>query len=165
MEKHYTTSVHVDPANPADRLVFIDGKFVGVIHKVRGMSDVQKAEALGRRLLLANGLSKWTFGMDDLRSIVWDSKAGQWIVQETDLMGQCDYTWKHIELDYRALRFSRYKIRCIILHEIAHALVGWKADHGPRWQAKARELGVPAHNIKYHANGSHTVAHRRGPPA
>jgi predicted SprT family Zn-dependent metalloprotease len=29
-----------------------------------------------------------------------------------------------------------------ILHEIAHALVGIRAGHGPVWKAKARELGA-----------------------
>jgi len=32
-------------------------------------------------------------------------------------------------------------VRDTILHEIAHALVGPDADHGPLWKAKARELG------------------------
>lgn len=36
---------------------------------------------------------------------------------------------------------SRARIVNTILHEIAHALVGHKAAHGPMWKAKALEIG------------------------
>jgi predicted SprT family Zn-dependent metalloprotease len=32
-------------------------------------------------------------------------------------------------------------VRNTILHEIAHALMGHEAGHGPKWRAKAREIG------------------------
>lgn len=34
------------------------------------------------------------------------------------------------------------EVRITILHEIAHALVGPGVGHGPKWQAKCRELGI-----------------------
>ena len=61
-----------------------------------------------------------------------------------------------------------------ILHEIAHALVGLKAGHGPIWQRKAREIGcnglrcfgdeVITPKAKYVAeckNGHQFEAHRK----
>jgi predicted SprT family Zn-dependent metalloprotease len=34
------------------------------------------------------------------------------------------------------------EIRDVILHEIAHALAGHKAGHGPVWKAAARKVGA-----------------------
>lgn len=39
-------------------------------------------------------------------------------------------------------KMEAHDVRDTILHEIAHALVGIDAGHGPRWKAKAREIGA-----------------------
>lgn len=40
------------------------------------------------------------------------------------------------------------EIRETMLHEIAHALAGHAAGHGPRWQAEARKLGIKGDRCK-----------------
>lgn len=35
-------------------------------------------------------------------------------------------------------------VRCAILHEVAHALAGHSAGHGPLWAAECAKLGIPA---------------------
>lgn len=77
---------------------------------------------------------------------------GDWEVDVEDWDGSCCEATRSIRIDPRALRYSRRSVRCILLHEIAHALVGDSAGHGPRWQRKARSLGVPLWNIKQHAH-------------
>ena len=48
-----------------------------------------------------------------------------------------------IEFDlHYALNAPLHEIRNVILHEIAHALVGSGHGHREHWQNKARELGV-----------------------
>lgn len=34
------------------------------------------------------------------------------------------------------------ELECLILHEMAHAIAGWSADHGPNWQAVCVEVGA-----------------------
>lgn len=56
--------------------------------------------------------------------------------------GQCDYRAKRISVSrYLAARFEDDEIHQVLLHEIAHALAGHAAAHGPRWKKTAAELG------------------------
>jgi hypothetical protein len=57
-------------------------------------------------------------------------------------------TWAHCDYVARELVFSRALLWCdwvfvnqIILHEVAHALAGSKAGHGPTWKATAQGMG------------------------
>jgi hypothetical protein len=77
---------------------------------------------------------------------------GDWEVDVEDWDGSCCEATRSIRIDPRVLRYSRHTVRYILLHEIAHALAGESAGHGPRWQRKARSLGVPLHDIKRHAH-------------
>jgi len=66
----------------------------------------------------------------------------QWDRAKTRL-GLCDFHKKTIQLSLPRTEFqSEAQIRDTLLHEIAHALAGPKAGHGPRWQHIARELGA-----------------------
>jgi len=61
-------------------------------------------------------------------------------------LGLCRYTQKVISLSHHYVSSdTETNIRNIMLHEIAHALVGRCTDgpthHGPKWKAKAREIG------------------------
>lgn len=48
----------------------------------------------------------------------------------------------YIGLSRHAIATRSYEqVRQIILHEIAHALLPLDANHGPKWKAKAREIG------------------------
>lgn len=41
------------------------------------------------------------------------------------------------------------KVRDVILHEIAHALAGYEAKHGPQWKAVARRIGAEPKSCAY----------------
>lgn len=68
----------------------------------------------------------WTFGFDNAKT----------------RGGQCDHSAKRITVSrYLAARFDDDEIHQVLLHEVAHALAGPSAGHGPRWRSIARELG------------------------
>ncbi|MBO6576908.1 MAG: SprT-like domain-containing protein [Rhodothermales bacterium] len=79
-------------------------------------------------LLLAHGLSAWSFRFDNARTRA----------------GVCRYDDRVIGLSRHYVRANEAdEVRGTILHEIAHALAGPQAGHGPRWKRIARELGAP----------------------
>ena len=85
------------------------------------------AEALIRMHLdPLHGPGSWSFGFDRAKRRA----------------GLCDYTAKHITVSrYLAQKFDDDEIHQILLHEVAHALAGAKAGHGPSWKRIAREMG------------------------
>ncbi|MCY4431532.1 MAG: SprT family zinc-dependent metalloprotease [Rhodospirillales bacterium] len=59
--------------------------------------------------------------------------------------GACHYTKRRIQLARRYCEHAtREQIDDTILHEIAHALAGHQAKHGPKWKAIARSIGCSA---------------------
>lgn len=57
--------------------------------------------------------------------------------------GYCKYGPKRIELSKFLTKTRSHKeIENTIRHEIAHALAGPKAGHGPQWRAMARKVGA-----------------------
>lgn len=69
-----------------------------------------------------------------------------WVFQvrnTTSLVGQCDYNKKVIHFSgHYLLKTPVEEIEDTLLHEIAHALCGFDAGHGPIWKAKAIEVGA-----------------------
>lgn len=58
-------------------------------------------------------------------------------------LGVCYYQRRRIELSaHYVLRNLEASVRDTILHEIAHALAGQQAGHGPAWKALCRQLGA-----------------------
>jgi len=58
-------------------------------------------------------------------------------------LGLCDYTRKRIELSmYFVAHNEEPAVRDTLLHEIAHALAGEKAGHGPAWRAVCKRIGA-----------------------
>jgi predicted SprT family Zn-dependent metalloprotease len=56
--------------------------------------------------------------------------------------GLCNYTEKRISVSkYLAARYEDDDIHQVLLHEIAHAISGKHAGHGPRWKSVASDLG------------------------
>jgi len=56
--------------------------------------------------------------------------------------GLCDYRRKRITVSrHLAGRFDDDAIHQVLLHEVAHAVAGSKAGHGPVWKKTAAELG------------------------
>ena len=70
--------------------------------------------------------TEWSFGFDHARTRA----------------GLCNYTEKRITVSrHLATRFDDDEIHQVLLHEVAHALAGARAGHGPRWKAIAAEIG------------------------
>ncbi len=56
--------------------------------------------------------------------------------------GLCNYTAKRISVSrHIAVRSGDDDIHQVLLHEVAHALAGPRAGHGPGWKRVAAELG------------------------
>lgn len=88
---------------------------------------LDEIEAFTRALMADHGLHDWEFRWDRAKErfgACWYRR--RWITLSRHLTPQC-------ELE---------EIHDTILHEIAHALAGPHAKHGPRWKAIARELGA-----------------------
>ena len=89
--------------------------------------DLRELEALAERELLKHGLHEWSFG--------WAKTKRR--------QGACSYRSKRIEIaEYYATHNPPEKVLDTLLHEIAHALAGPKARHGPVWKAVAKKLGA-----------------------
>jgi len=68
----------------------------------------------------------WDFGFDNAKTRA----------------GLCNYTDRHISVSkYLAARYEDDEIHQVLLHEVAHAMAGTRAGHGPKWKAIAKELG------------------------
>ncbi|MFD5599404.1 SprT-like domain-containing protein [Leucobacter sp. NPDC058333] len=73
--------------------------------------------------------------------------------------GLCNYTDRRITVSrYLASKFDDDEIHQVLLHEVAHALAGPDAGHGPRWKSVANELGYVG-GVTHHGE----IAHERAP--
>lgn len=62
--------------------------------------------------------------------------------REKSNIGRCFYGPKKITMQDRFFfALTATQIQDVILHELAHALSGYEAAHGPIWKAAARRLG------------------------
>ena len=90
------------------------------------MSELHRVRHWAEALIAAHLDSSWTFAFDNAKRRA----------------GLCDYTHKRISVSrYLAARYDDDTNHQTLLHEVAHALAGAGAGHGPRWKAVARELG------------------------
>lgn len=70
--------------------------------------------------------TEWSFGFDHAKTRA----------------GLCNYTKQRITVSrYLAERFDDDEIHQVLLHEVAHALAGPKAGHGPAWKRVGAEIG------------------------
>lgn len=89
--------------------------------------DMEKARAMARDLMEAYDFAHWSFDFDRAKT----------------RNGQCDFTRQRITLSRHFVQLNDATlVRETILHEIAHAIAGSAAGHGPQWQMVARNLGV-----------------------
>lgn len=89
--------------------------------------DVTGARELARGLMDENGLHQWTLTFDSAKRRA----------------GLCRYDTKTISLSrHLTALYSPAEVRETVLHEIAHALAGPKAGHGPKWRRVARGIGA-----------------------
>jgi|SRR5579864_727360 len=96
--------------------------------------NLPQAEFLATELMRQHGLweQRWSFKFD--RSV--------------RRLGNCNYGKKIISLGQHAtLVNDEATVRNTILHEIAHALCGYDAGHGPIWRAKAVEIGCDGQRL------------------
>jgi predicted SprT family Zn-dependent metalloprotease len=69
---------------------------------------------------------EWSFGFDNAKKRA----------------GQCNWTTKRITVSrYLTATAEDDDIHQVLLHEVAHALAGSGAGHGPRWKATAASIG------------------------
>ena len=100
------------------------------LDEARGAGNEERlleVAARARELMDAHGLHEWTFRFSAARS----------------RLGECRERERIIRLSRRhAVNDDPREVRDTILHEIAHALAGVKARHGPAWKAVARGIGA-----------------------
>ncbi len=89
--------------------------------------ELTRARELARRLMDTHGLHEWTFRFDSAKRRA----------------GLCRYDIRVISLSrHLTALYSAAEVTETVLHEIAHALAGPKAGHGPTWRRIAREIGA-----------------------
>ena len=89
--------------------------------------DLKELELIVRREFLKHGLHDWTFGL----------------ARTKRRLGVCKYRPKRIEIaEYYARNSSLESVIDTLLHEMAHALAGPAAQHGPAWKSVAIRLGA-----------------------
>jgi len=89
--------------------------------------DAHFAQYLAHDLLRVHNLPDWTFRFNRRRRS----------------LGLCFYDDHRIELSLPFVtRNDEAAVRDTILHEIAHALAGRRAGHGPAWKAICLRLGA-----------------------
>ncbi len=90
------------------------------------MAELPRVRIWAEALIRLHLDERWSFGFDNAKRRA----------------GQCDYARRRITVSrYLAARFDDDEIHQILLHEVAHALAGHRAAHGPTWKKIARELG------------------------
>ncbi len=88
---------------------------------------LRTAAALGRHLMDVHDLEQWTLAF----------------VESRRRLGDCWYDHQLIRIArHHAIEHPEPEIRDTVLHEIAHALAGHAAGHGPVWKAIARRIGA-----------------------
>jgi hypothetical protein len=91
------------------------------------MTDAEEVARLADELIAAHLPGRgWRFGLDNARRRA----------------GACDYARRRITVSRHLVAGSPIdEVRQVLLHEIAHALAGSRAAHGPVWRRTARGIG------------------------
>lgn len=90
------------------------------------MADLDRVRRWADALIDLHLDRSWTFGFDNAKTRA----------------GLCNYTEKRITVSrYLAAKYEDDEIHQVLLHEVAHAIAGTRAGHGPKWKAVAAELG------------------------
>ena len=91
------------------------------------MADLNRVRTWANALITLHlAPAQWAFGFDNAKTRA----------------GLCNYTNKRITVS-RSLagRYEDDEIHQVLLHEVAHAIAGSRAGHGPKWKAVAADLG------------------------
>jgi predicted SprT family Zn-dependent metalloprotease len=96
------------------------------------------AERLATDLMRKHGLTNWEFKFDNARARV----------------GICRYRERVIGLSRYYVRANEeIEVQDTVLHEIAHALAGPQAAHGPAWRSIATAIGCSSTRCSHAAMG------------
>ena len=92
-----------------------------------GAERLNSVAGMARRLMDEHGLTGWTLAF----------------VEAKGRLGDCHFRNCVIRISRNhALEGSEEQIRDTVLHEIAHAIAGREAGHGPLWKITARRIGA-----------------------
>ncbi len=95
--------------------------------RAQRMQRLTEVADQARQLMTRYGLSDWSFKFSGARK----------------QLGSCNFTNRQIIVSRIAvINQTPDQITDVILHEIAHALAGWEAGHGPKWKSIAIQLGA-----------------------
>lgn len=90
------------------------------------MAELNRVRTWATALIDLHLDRSWSFGFDNAKTRA----------------GLCNYTEKRITVSkYLAARYKDDEIHQVLLHEVAHAMAGTRAGHGPRWKKIAADLG------------------------
>jgi len=90
------------------------------------MKEVEVAQ-LTESLISKHDLDDWSFRLGNTRRAI----------------GRCIHRKKFIEISRHYIPLlSDDEVKDVILHEIAHAIAGYKAGHGPKWKEVAKMIGA-----------------------
>jgi len=90
------------------------------------MADLRKVTVWANALIRMHLDPSWTFAFDNAKKRA----------------GACHFAQRRISVSrYLAARFEDDDVHQTLLHEVAHAIAGPAAGHGPAWKKIARELG------------------------
>jgi len=94
--------------------------------------DLDAAARLARGLIAEHGLDDWSFRFDRARRRA----------------GLCRYDRREISLSGPlTVLYDEADVREVVLHEVAHALVGARHGHDARWRATARRIGASGRRL------------------
>lgn len=89
--------------------------------------DLKELKSIANLEMLKHGLHGWTFGFANTKR----------------RLGVCKYRNRRIEIaEFYAQHSPPESVMDTLFHEIAHALAGPAANHGPKWKAIAIRLGA-----------------------
>ncbi|CAD6004832.1 SprT-like domain-containing protein [Agreia sp. COWG] len=91
------------------------------------MADLTKVRIWANALIALHlDAHEWSFGFDNAKTRA----------------GLCSFTTKRITVSrYLATTFDDDEVHQVLLHEVAHALAGHRAGHGPTWRSVAESIG------------------------
>ena len=105
-----------------------------------GAERLNGVAGMARRLMDEHGLTGWTLAFGEARK----------------RLGDCHFRHYVIRISRtHALEGSGEQIRDTVLHEIAHAIAGHEAGHGPLWKATARRIGATPRAKTYESQTSY----------
>lgn len=119
---------------------------------IRDDLNIIEASAFQPFLFANHGLHDWRF---EWRERLGDDSIAAGETEEFAELGHADFSCRTIRMSVSAARESTaWQVYQTMLHEIAHALVGPRSGHGPKWGKVAQDIGCQADFIRQH--GDHT---------